>query len=114
MKTKNTTCTDCGSPNIETDSDGQLLEHYRMGGDSVACTPAHALTEHHKSILAARGCLIEDHGELGRLLVNRAGGFDCGSAAKLGIRRACREALAAAGHDVSDLRVGIFGPFPGN
>jgi hypothetical protein len=72
------------------------------------------LTEHHASILAARGCAIEDHGSIGRLLVNRSGGLDMTSGAKLEIRRACRAALEAAGHDVSDLRVGIFGPFPGN
>lgn len=71
-------------------------------------------TEAHLSILATRGCLIEDHGALGRLLVNRAGGLDATSGARLEIRRACRSALDAAGHDVSDLRVGIFGAFPGN
>lgn len=72
------------------------------------------LTEHQRSILAARGCEIQDRGDLGRLLVNRAGGLQTTSGAMLEIRRACRAALEAAGHDVSDLRVGVFGPFPGN
>lgn len=74
------------------------------------------LTEHEKSILNARGCEIRDHrygGEGYRLLVNTNQGADVTSYDLHAIRRACRTALASAGHDVSDLRIGIFGPFPG-
>jgi hypothetical protein len=70
------------------------------------------LTEDHRAILALRGCAIEDCGKLGRVLRNRPG-LGTTSGALLEVRRACRAALESAGHDVSDLRVGIFGEFPG-
>jgi hypothetical protein len=72
------------------------------------------LTAEQQSVLDTRGCAIEDHGQLGRLLINSGSSGHASEGDRLDIRRNCRNALAAAGHDVGDLRIGIFGPFPGH